>query len=815
MRKRTATTLLVAISTALPVAPATAQIEEVLVTVRKREESLQEVPLSVDVLSATEIERRGIDTLDDIARQTPGVILDTGFYPQDTRVVIRGLSPTRGRPNVAILQDGIDISSEAVTTAGGSLLINPRLVDIARVEIVKGPQSALYGRSAFAGAINYVTRRPTEEFEGRVSTDIGSNGQYEGSAYISGPVLGETLLMGLNGAWWDDAGFYRNSVTGGEVGGSDGAGVAGTAIYNVSEGVTFRTRVEYSDDHFQPPAQATVIPTTTLPVPTVALGTVISPAVTDVLAPIGRPPAASDITVSQSENPRTGGDYPGTDRTIFRIALIGDIALGSGALTTFTHYAHGETSQSFDGQRKRSIADPPAPGSATNNFAEVNIDQDTDLFSQELRYSWSTDSINWTVGGLYWTESAKANDYSLTCFVQSFVTCESYIAAIGTTEPAYPRKWDRETDHWSVYGLAEWQFATEWKLSVEARYSDEYVKVVGPDTPAIIDPFFLLQIGTTVPPPANPVPGSDSDSYLVPKVTLEWQPRDDVMLYASVGEGIKPSGISTVTGGAAGFDPEAFSFEQEKMWSYELGTKTSWFDETLIFNADVFYQDYTDKQGTRQVLLDSGLLGIGPVNAGSAAVLGLELQIDWMPVENLTLTVGYTGLDTEYKDFKQTTTGASQIARAGNCTVVVDPNNAARNACVIDLSGNELEGAPKTALLSSMSYQVPVAEGLSWLTELNAQYQSERYQSEFNDLQFAPFWLFDLRIGVLADKWEVIGYVDNLLDDDTIQSGITAPDFDSFNFILAPPPSTFVTSNMAFYNMPNPRVAGVRASYRF
>jgi hypothetical protein len=147
--------------------------------------------------------------------------------------------------------------------------------------------------------------------------------------------------------------------------------------------------------------------------------------------------------------------------------------------------------------------------------------------------------------------------------------------------------------------------------------------------------------------------------------------------------------------------------------------------------------------------------------------------------------------------------------------VVVDPNNPDRNACVVDLSGNELEGAPETALLASMSYLEPVADGLKWLTELDVQYQSERYQSEFNDLQFAAYWLFDLRLGLVADKWEVIGYVDNLLDDDTIQSGITAPDFDSFNFIGAPPPSTFITTNMAFYNMPNPRVAGVRASYRF
>ena len=815
MRNRTAIAMLVAVSGALPARPAIAQIQEVMVTVRKREESLQEVPISVNVLSAEQIERRGISSLDDLARQTPGVILDAGFYPQDQRIVIRGLSPSRGRPNVAVLQDGIDISSEAITTAGGSLLVNPRLVDIEQIAVVKGPQSALYGRSAFAGAINYVTRQPGNEFDARVKAEIGSNGHYDASASVSGPVNGETVLMGLNAAWWSEDGFYRNALSGGEVGGADGAGVAGTAVFNISEGIKFRARAEYTDDHFQPPAQATVIPVTTRPVPGIAVGTVISPVVTEILVPLGRPPRASAITLAQSEDPRTGRDYPGTDRRVFRISVIGDIELGPGEFTTLSHSAHAVTSQSFDGQRKRSITATPPPTAGTNNFAEVNLDIDTELFSQELRYRWGGDVFNWTVGGLFWYEHARANDFSLTCFVQPSRSCEDFVAAIGTTEPANPRRWDRVTDHWSVYGMAEWEVNPAWKLTVEARYADEKTTVAGPDSPAIIDPFFLLQVGVAVPAPAGFNSGAVSDAYLVPKVTLEWRPMHDVMLYASIGEGIKPAGLSTVTGGASEFQPDAFDFEAEKMWSYEVGTKTAWLDKRLTVNAGVFYQDYTDKQGTRQVLLDSGLLGIGPINAGAATALGFELETIWMPVENLTLSVNYTWLQTEYQDFTQVTTGASQIARAGNCELVPDDNRPLRTACRIDLSGNELEGAPKHALLAGITHLEPFSDHLKWLTEVSAQYQSERYQSEFNDLQFAPYWLFDLRLGLIAEQWEVVGYVANLLDDDTIKSGFVAPDFDSFNFISSPGPSTFITSNMAFYNLPDPRQVGVRASFRF
>ena len=135
------------------VAAPTVALEEIVVTARKREENLQDVPLAVSAISAEQIERAGIRSVEDVVARDPSMSFDLGIAPYDTRIVIRGLSPTRGRPNVATLVDGIDVSSEAIGVAGGSLLINPRLVDVQRIEVVKGPQSALYGRSAFAGEI--------------------------------------------------------------------------------------------------------------------------------------------------------------------------------------------------------------------------------------------------------------------------------------------------------------------------------------------------------------------------------------------------------------------------------------------------------------------------------------------------------------------------------------------------------------------------------------------------------------------------------------------------------------------------------------
>ena len=131
-------------------------IEEITVTTRRKTESLQDVPLAITVIGAEEIERQGINSLKDIANLDPSVGFDTSYGPADTRVAIRGLSNTRGRSNVAFLIDGIDVTTENVIAAGSGLLANQRLLsDVERIEIVKGPQSALFGRAAFAGAISY------------------------------------------------------------------------------------------------------------------------------------------------------------------------------------------------------------------------------------------------------------------------------------------------------------------------------------------------------------------------------------------------------------------------------------------------------------------------------------------------------------------------------------------------------------------------------------------------------------------------------------------------------------------------------------
>lgn len=797
---------------AVDTAPAFSQayIEEIIVTTRKRSENLQEIPLVIKAFQADTLERKGLDSIEDIARLTPGVQFDNGTFPQDIRVVIRGLSPTRGRPNVGLLLDGIDVSSESVTSGGGSLLINPRLFDMERVEVVKGPQSALYGRSAFAGAINYVTKKPTNEWEGSVNVNVAQRNTFEGRASVYGPLVEDKVLVGLNVAGWNSDGFYDNSVTGADLGDTDGIGIAGSAIFNMSEDVSLTTRMEFTDDHIGQTPITFVGGNRQAPIPPAAFGTVISPSVQTISQFAGVIPDADDLPpVTISEDPVTGEEFRGSDRKIFRVSAELDWDLGWGSIVSQTHYADAQVQQAVENTRQGSFA-------TLTSGTTFRTDNDTELFSQELRVQNNDDErFRWMFGGLYWKEDVSQDTNSLACTNNQllpffpFIPCGP-LFALNASEP--PSLWLRDTKHWSGFGMLEYDITEELTFHVEGRYTDEELFVLGPGSVRLIDALGINGPPTSVPAVPAPASGTDEDSYFTPRVSLEYTPQDGMLYYASVAKAAKPSGISTAASAASGFDPDIASFEREEMWVYEVGAKTTWMDGRFLANAALYYQDFSDKQTTSQVLLDNGLLGTRIVNASSAEVKGLEIDLAWVPVDGLSLNAGYTYIDATYQDFVTNTGGPATIAAVGNCNPV---QIAGRFVCEIDQSGRRLEDSAKHSLTLGAGYTAALTDDIDWLIETDVNYQSSRFDTAANILEMPSYWLVDFRVGVSAENWRIVAFADNLFNDDTVQTAFNTTDFSQISLAFGPPPFTFVLPNGAQAVLPNKRQIGVRASYNF
>jgi len=555
--------------------PAWSQIEEIVVTVRKKGENLQDVPMAVTAMGAEDIERKGIKNITDIAKFSTSLQFDESFAQSDTRIAVRGLSPTRGRQNVALLVDGIDVSSEAITSSGGSLLLNTRLVDVERIEVVLGPQMALYGRSAFNGAIQYITKDAAEEFEADLKIDAGYSekfgaAQYEAIAGISGPIFGDALGYRLNGTWWDDEGYYTNEITGQKIGGGSGYGLALTLNSDIGDNLTLKFRAEYTDDDSQPSAQVFLPFNTELDTPQGAFDAgvaecfpdfvdtlgqgipgnnqalldrglrILDPAYVATLDPatldpnspnfvvpagggpyceqstpvrVGTSPNRDSLLdsrgVTLGPNPETPGvDYKGFDREMYRLSFVATYEAYDWTLKSLTGYTRDDNIEQQD-TNAFAFLSPDAGAYLDGNVNTFAFDNAkvTEQFSQDIFITTSFDGpVNGTLGGLYWSEKVDNAAHSITtesagshCMWGSVTkdldplggaagpdSCTGYTetpvapyqgaaSEYLTSSPA-----DRDTEHYSIYGALDFEFAENWTLALEGRYNNEDVDVYGP-----------------------------------------------------------------------------------------------------------------------------------------------------------------------------------------------------------------------------------------------------------------------------------------------------------------------------------------------
>jgi outer membrane receptor protein involved in Fe transport len=815
-----------------------AELEEIVVTARKREEKLQDLPMSVTALDADTMARLGVNNLADVTRYAAGVKLDNGFGLNDQRLVIRGLSPSRGRPNSAIIVDGIDLTTESVSTPGGSIYFNSRLLDIERVEVVKGPQSALYGRAAFAGAVQYVSKDPGDELESEVGVDVGEDGRRYYRGAVSGPVTDE-LGLRVNALSWEEDGFYNEEFTGANLGGGDGYGISLTAKWEPTDNFSARARFAYSEDDFDQqatfydPFNTRIRPPDSwfaLQGDDVNPNTYVgifggTPPDAD-----GRKPILSPNPLNPSSNPADWDAYPGGELDARNSSLKLDWDVGPGTITSYTGYVNGDSNQRFDGDFDVRPNDARTVDLARGG-TEIWFDTDSRLFSQELRFASNLDGpLQYTVGLLYWDEKIDQKELALSALAFPFGpdgADPGYFNLVAGTAARQANNVSRDTNSQSIYGLVEWDFAEQWKLSFEGRFAREDMDVIGTgcdprQTLAVLRcNFSTSDLAAEFPPGSGMfsqldrvfTEDSNTDRYFAPKAIIEWKPADDLLWYFSIAQGVKPGGISTIASGTwmdqnpftdddrTELDPnrnlDELKFEEETLTSYELGGKSTLFDRRLILNGAVFFQDYDDKQVPIQTISNNFTFS-SIINAGEAEVWGLELESIWLVTDTIRLQAGYSYLDGEYKTLEYTTNSTNSIARAGNCVP-----DAATGFCTINLNGNTMEDIPEHALVLLAGWYPSLWDsGLSGLLEADVDWQDERYTDEFNDRKVDSYYTVNMRAGVQSDRWDALIYVNNLFDDDTIQSwssGIalvataerTDPNLTAFpaeGFSIAPPP---------------------------
>ncbi|MDX2142536.1 MAG: TonB-dependent receptor [Rhodospirillaceae bacterium] len=712
---------LMATALASPTAYAQTAIEEVVVTARKREENLQSVPLSISVITESELLRANAVSLDDIAEMTPGFSFNdvNGAYQNPA---IRGLAQTDQlslEGNVGIFIDGVYLDNRSGLEFG--------MIELERVEVVKGPQSALYGRNTFAGAINYVTKAPSlEKFEGVVEATGGNYKRWSARASVNVPIADTLAVRAFAGAS-EFGGTITNIRNGEKLGGyRDRDSFGGQVLFQPSDEFSLKVFAARNKRDDEQPAFRVI--------PTAAnnCGPVFN------VAPLGQPvipvnalfcgnaPITRDVTL----DPRGEG-------TTGRVDLIyGTLAYDFGAVKVTGQVSHTLSKFStFIDQ----AGDPTAfQRRLTGNFSLqffTNAASDTgNGKSYELRLESSADQrVRWLIGGSAFNTKGGT-------------ILASTATPVGGTSPLSPIsrvvRTLRSVEK-AAFASAEADVTDDFKISAEMRYTDVHQDFSG----------FTALLFLPIPPISVPANSQELNTW-TPRFTADYQVTPEVMLYASAARGWKAGGFNTANAPFRTYQPET-------NWSYEAGFKSTLFDGRALFNAAVYYIDWKSLQIPAPIdVIGSTAI----VNLGGATSTGIEIDTSVAVTDEFLIRAGIAVLDPKFK--RGVTDGSlfTICGRRPDSGIISPP-------CSIDVGGNRIPKVSSVQGSFSGTYTVADAFGdFDAYLRADFSHQGAKYVNSLNFSNARDINLVNLRLGITDDNLEVAVWMDNALNANWIRS---------------------------------------------
>lgn len=701
-------------------------IEEVIVTAERREESLQDTPLSISAFTGDAIIALGFRQSVDITAQTPN--FSVGYPNGDTGVpapFIRGVGlndfGVLNQGPVAAYMDETYISSNAAQIF--------QLLDVERVEVLRGPQGTLYGRNATGGAVNFVSRKPTEEWDGWGRASYGSWNQTQIEGAFGGPLGDRTAFRGAL-LKTDSDGWMKNRFTGHDQQGIDELAWRVLVETTPSDGLELllnghggRTRsdsVQYRHLGVWDAAGNMCATAATLAGNCVDI--------------FGYSEEAPYTTLGGVDVPAVPGykegnyDFEAKNHTDFwGVSLTVDWTLGDYLVKSITAY------DDMDDFR------PEETDAGPNDELTGELAVGQESFSQEFRVSWEGDEWSWLAGAYYLDDDAT--DHTAfdilrvlrPLFIGDDVNCS---APPGNPTGFCPEQFvfksksgtEQEITSVALFFDTSVQLTDALELSAGLRYTNEEIKH---------DSFFFYEEPAAGDPTLPGYPAREKNDFdnVSWRLVLDYQMNDDVMLYGSITSGFKAGGIQSTSDGVAPYD-------EETLISYEVGFKSTLAGNRLRLNGAAFYYDYSDLQVFAFVIVNG--IGFSTIsNAADAEIYGAELELQWLPVDNLMVNLGLGLLSTEYQDF---------VIPAG------------------DFSGNDITMSPELTANGLIQYEIPLRDsgGITLQTDFN--YQDEVFFDALNNplLREGDYWLWNARVSWASpnDHWEVAAYGRNLGDEE-------------------------------------------------
>lgn len=696
---------------------------EIIVTARQREESIQDIPISVSAFTGEDFDKRAMRGLEDVARFTAGLSFED-FGGGFATPVIRGASQTR----LTAIEQNVSVFFDGVYVPRG-WAINPGVANLSRIEVVKGPQSARYGRNAFMGAINYVPKGPSEELSVDFGGSLGTDERYDFNGSLSGP-LAPGLAYGsvsyssseFDGSWSNGHPFANANLrpgTSGNGGGWDNQAMSASLRITPSDRLEVNAAWHNFDLSDENRGSSQVLESRGL-TNCGSIGAYGNPRLY-----CGELPAPPD---SFGFDPRAYGRQAEID--IIRAGFAYDLAE---SLTL--RYLYGSIEGDVDiasiSESSHITCSDTVPGFCRYQNTPLG---GIDYSSHELRLSSEgAGPLTWTLGA-YVSDGQDETDFRIPLLpVLSAAPREplNQAAAVSISNVG------TDTDVQAGFGEIAYAINDRWRLSMEARYSSEEKTQVNNATGAKFN---------------------DSFKNFTIRATAEYSLDEGRLLYASVANGVK----------AGGFNPTAVLesdrvFDEERNWTYEVGGKAAFADGRLLVNAALFYVQWRDVQLNAS---DSGAVVPNAVNItlnlGDATMYGLELDLAALLTENFQLDASAYLVDATYDggtiDARFSRQGPFFFPNPTSCDDVLCPSNG-------EIGGNDVERQAPVQLSAGAEWRAdaPGWNG-SYYLRGDLSYQAKQQAESMNLSQIPGRTLLNASAGMNFGNFDVWFWARNLTD---------------------------------------------------
>lgn len=753
---RTLSLVLLGLSVALP--PAHAQqaegsdaLEEVIVTARKRAQSIQDTPIAISAFDSVELRAAAFDNIVDVSRAAPGLFIET-------------VNSTNARVDTAPRFRGVTFESTSPLQRTGSIFIDGILVsggiqsigvqDLERVEIIKGPQSALFGRNTFSGAINYVTKLPANEFGANLSLSLASRGEYRYSGGFEGPIAGDALRGRLTASFSSKEGHYNNAAVPGQtLGDEESMSIGGTLLWEPTDNFRMRLRGSIYEDNDGP---AAVILTSGFAdhnfggFPLSGGGMTETAFQGDVRVPDAD---GIGITTGRDTFNEAVGAAAADPRTPIFLDFDFDDLGGFGMIREGSRVALDTTFDFTDNVRLDILSGynedeffvmTDFDSSAGHGFTTSGGRAVRD-FSVEARLSGSAfdDRVDWSIGSNFIdidVEGIGGFYDGILGFWFPGIFNDYFVTGAETT---------------GIFGTLDVKLSDAFTLILEARYQEDEISEDA------------VNAGL-----AMPISPTTFNSFL-PRVLLQYEPSEETLLYFNYSEGNLPGGFNQEIGELDAMQLAEFqglvpgvgtSFDEETLTNYEIGWKQSLLEGRMAFNLAAFYMERTDQifSGFELVSDPTQINGVRTVaftaNGATTDIFGAELDGTWNATESLSFQGSLAYVNAEIASFPAGT-------NSGDFTAVFGPD--------ANVEGQQAPRYPEWQWSLSATYEVPTsfAGGSNWYTRADVFHTGEFFDENTNLAVVGSGTDVNLRTGFRFDPVTLEFFVTNLFDEDAPIAG--------------------------------------------